>query len=124
MDLKARYNCVDLKVSLLIGQLSTLKAALKQITEVIDASLVVPRHQLVHDLETSVGCCEVVILVLDDRLCSLHRNEVNGLDTLSKAQFVWDEKTMDDYQNLLNNQIGALNLLITALQWLDIFSFH
>lgn len=77
-----------------------------------------PRHQqLVHDLKTALDCCEVVILVLDERLYALRRREDNGLDVLSRAQFLWDEKSMNDYLNLLNHQINALNLLLTALQW-------
>jgi hypothetical protein len=85
----------------------------------MNTSLVaVPQHQsLVHDLKTSLDCCEVVILVLDSRLCCLRRNEDSGLSALSKAQFLWDENSMNDYLNLLNNQINALNLLLTALQW-------
>jgi hypothetical protein len=125
MDLQSRYKSADLKVNLLIGQLSTLKAALKQIAELIDANLVaVPRYQqLVDDLKTSVDCCETVICALNDRLCSLHRNEVSGLDTLNKVRFVCDEKTTDYYQNLLGNQINALNLFLTTLQWSDTILF-
>ena len=91
----------------------------------MDGSLVaVPRHQqLVNDLKTSVRCCEVVVLALDDRLCSLHRDKVSGLDTLSKDQFVWDEKTMDGYKNLLDNQVNTLDLLLTTLQWSDAILF-
>lgn len=121
-DLRSRYSKANLKASLLIGQLSTLKAALNQIAELINGSLATVAHyeQLVHDLKTSLDGCEVVILVLDDRLCSLRRSEDNDLDALSKIQFVWDGENMSDYLNLLNNQISALNLLLTALQWLDI----
>jgi hypothetical protein len=40
MDFQSRYKAADLKVSLLIGQLSTLKAALKQIIKLTNSSLV------------------------------------------------------------------------------------
>ena len=125
IDLQSRYKSADLKVGLLIGQLSTLKAALKHIIELVNTSLVaIPQHQqLVHDLKTSLDCCEVVVLLLDERLCYLRRSEDSGLSALSKAQFVWDEKSMTDYLNLLNNQINALNLLLTAIQWSDILLF-
>lgn len=123
MDLQSRYKIADLKVDLFIGQLSTPRAVLKQIVELMNTSLVtVPQHQqLMHDLKTSLDCCEVLILVLDERFGSLQRSEDNGLNALSKAQFVWDEKSMTNYLDLLNNQINALNLLLTALQWLDNF---
>lgn len=118
-DLQPRFERADFKVSLLIGQLSTLKAALNQINDLVGTSLAgISQHeQLVIDLATSLDCCEAVTVVLDDRLSGLQRNNGGHLATLSKAHFLWEEKEMTDYQNLLNNQINALNLLLTAMQW-------
>jgi hypothetical protein len=123
-DLQSRYKIAGLKVSLLIGQLSTLQAAFKQIVELMNTSIIATfcYRQLVDDLKASLDCCEAVILLLEERLSALRRGEDNGLDAMSRAQFVWDEKNMTDYLNLLSNQINAFNLLLTALQWLD--SFH
>lgn len=122
-DLASRYKISDLKVSLLIRQLSTLQAAFKQIVELMNTSIIATfcYRQLVDDLKASLDCCEAVILLLEKRLSALRRGEDNGLDVTSRVQFVWDEKNMTDYLNLLSNQINALNLLLTALQWLDIF---
>jgi guanine nucleotide-binding protein G(i) subunit alpha len=117
LDLQSRYRSVDLKVNLLIGQLSTLKTALSQIAELNAKLSTVPQHeQLVQNLATSLGCCEILILHLDDRLCSSQRHGSYGLDAFAKIQFLRDEKTITEYLNLLNNQINALNLLLTALQ--------
>lgn len=118
LDLRSRYQSVDRKVNLLIGQLSTLRAALNQITELNARLAPMPQHQqLVQNLTTSLGCCEIVIRDLDDRLCSSRRSEASDLDALAKIQFLQDENAMTDYLGLLNNQINALNLLLTALQW-------
>jgi hypothetical protein len=77
-----------------------------------------PQHeQLVQNLSISLGCCKILILDLDKRLFPPQRDEASGLEIMTKIQFLWEEKTMTEYLNLLNNQINALNLLLTALQW-------
>ena len=118
-SLQSRYKRVDLKIQLLVGQLTTLKAALKQVDDLVTTSQAAfgENTQLVTDLKTSIGCCEAIILVLDDRICQCQRNEGNGLSPVAKAQLLWDEKDISDFQNVLNNQLNALNLLLTAMHW-------
>jgi cystathionine beta-lyase family protein involved in aluminum resistance len=58
LDFQSRYKQVDLKVNLLIGQLSTLKAALSQIAQLNAKLAPIPQHeQLVQNLAVSLGCC-------------------------------------------------------------------
>lgn len=116
--LHSSYKIADLKVRLLIGQLSTLKAALDQVANLINSRPNIPRdHKLVSDLSIALTCVEAVIFAVDDQLSDLQRNGNQGLNTLSKVGFVWDEQTINDYLSLLNNQVNALNLFLTALQW-------
>lgn len=119
LNLQAKCKPTDLTVGLLIRQLSTLKAALNQICERITSRLLaVPQHeQLVLDLTVSIKSCKVLVSALDDRINSFDRNAAHPLNTLSKAQFLWEENGTTDYLNRLGNQISALNLLLTALQW-------
>lgn len=119
LELQTKSRNANLTVSLLIGQLSTLKAALNQISEWITTSLVgVPRHeQLIADLDVSLEACKVLVLLLDDRIFHLKSSLTSQVAAVAKAHFLWEEKGMNDYLNLLNNQINALNLLLTALQW-------
>ena len=69
-DLRSKYQAVSLTVSLLISQLSTLKAALGQISEWITMSLYADfkHEQLVADLNTSMEGCHILILVLDEQI--------------------------------------------------------
>lgn len=117
-DLQSRYGAADLKVSLLIGQLSTVKAALKQIAKLLEGNNRALRdNELISDFSLSLECVEAVVTILDDKVSLVQRNAANALSVRSKVNFMWDEKTTDDYLNLLNNQIHALHLLLTALQW-------
>jgi hypothetical protein len=124
LALQTKYKQADLTVQLFLGQLSTLRAALNKICDWITASLVgVPRHeQLVSDLIISVEGCQVLLLILSDRIASLDRNGVDGdevepLSFRGKTRLLWAENESNQYLSHLNNQIIALNLLLTALQW-------
>lgn len=117
-DLQSRYRIADIKVSLLIGQLSTLKAALIQVGLLVEDVSHAPRDiQLVSALSTSLASLETIIGALDTRLSQLQRNSEDGLSNWGRVNYVWDEQTMRDYLSLLDHQVNALGLLLSALQW-------
>ena len=120
-NLQKKYKDADLTVSLLIGQLSTLKAALFQISEWINTSLVnAPQHhQLVADLTISLNCCELLIRVLSARLHEFKRTDSGSLSTMGKGLFAWEETDRRELLNHLDHQTNALNLLLTTFQWLE-----
>jgi hypothetical protein len=115
-DLHRSYATISLKIKLLIGQLSTLKAALGQIKELLDSPSggIARDSQLSTDISISLDGCEAIISALDERLSKYRWDQ---LTVQSKTQFIWSEKDITDFQSLLNNQVNALNLLLTAMQW-------
>jgi len=117
--LQLNYKNASLVVSLLIGQLNTLKAALDQITGWVSKSLInIPKHQqLVNDLDISVESCKVLVLFLDERIAQLTWNDEDTLDVKGKIVFLWEQLGLDEFTTHLNNQTNALNLLLTALNW-------
>lgn len=120
IDLQSRYRSASLVVSLLIGQLTTLKAAVNQITEWVGSSLLnKPKNeQVVADLKTSSESCKLLILVLEERISQLERDDISGnLNVKGKIGFLWEESDLKEFSNHLNNQANALNLLLTALHW-------
>ncbi|MCJ1388715.1 guanine nucleotide-binding protein subunit alpha [Xylographa bjoerkii] len=121
--LQTKYRNADFTVFLLIGQLSTLKAALNQISEWItnDLDTKTQYQQLTADLTSALEGCRVLILFLDDRVTQLSKKESQNLTTKSKLVFLWDEQVMNDFLSHLNNQINALNLLLTAIQCRSLF---
>lgn len=119
-DLRNAYNQSDFKLSALICQLSTLKAALSHIAEMVNTSYgnaSSPSTQFCEDLRVSMYGCEAMVSALDTRLAKFHQNETNGLTILGKIEVVLDESTIDEYLSMLNNQTNALQLLLTTLQW-------
>ncbi|CAJ2505686.1 Uu.00g130800.m01.CDS01 [Anthostomella pinea] len=124
-DMRARYQITDLKVNLLIGHLSTLKAALNNVADLACGSSAAATHkQLASDLSVFLKCCDELVFVLDERVSALQRNEANGLSNSSKFNLLWHDPEMNEYFEMLNNQMNALNLLLTSLQCRTIFEQH
>lgn len=120
-DLQSRYELANMKVQLLIGQLSTINAALDQIIELTEQLASSPQHEkLVQSLNNSLSCCKILTDDLEIKLCTSLSSQ-GSLDTLTKIQFLRDEKSIDEYSSFLNNQINALNLLLTAISLYVIF---
>lgn len=75
--LQQRWKDADLTMTILIGQVGTLKAALGQVVECIVTNLdTTPQHhQLVADLEVALQCCRLSMAVIDEHISSLETNE-------------------------------------------------
>lgn len=118
-SLRKKYKEASFTVSMLISQLSTIKAALDQVTEWVTTSLVhAPQHQqLVSDLELAVEGCKLMILVLGNHVDRLELSESASLGHWATIQDIWDEGSMQEYSSQLGCQTDALNLLLTAFQW-------
>ncbi|PIG82677.1 hypothetical protein AARAC_006427 [Aspergillus arachidicola] len=116
-DLQGRYTSIGLRAKILIGQLSTLNAALGQIKQVLDllgpGKPIGDDSQISLDITTSLSCCEAIMSLLDQRLSRVQQDH---LTMREKTGILWHEKETTDFQSLLNNQVNALNLLLTALQ--------
>lgn len=68
LGIHTKYKRVSLTITLLIGQLSTLKAALNEILAWTNKNLVTaPQHErLVLDFQVSLNGCRVLMQILDE----------------------------------------------------------
>lgn len=117
--LQAKYRNADLSGFLLIGQLSTLKAALSQISEWIEMEGLPAQSwfpQLLEDLKITLNGCQILVSILDDRVDQLaNKEDSDSLKVKGKIVFLWDEQDLNMYVIHLNNQVNALTLLLSAV---------
>jgi|SRR5579862_3720083 len=113
-DLHDRWRDADFTVLNLITQLTALKAALSKIQEWIDSDPAEQHHQLVMDLDMSMTCCRMLISKMDAQVSELHRTADEALDLGSRIKIVFGNKANEDLQKVIERQISALNLLLTA----------
>ncbi|KAM0317878.1 hypothetical protein ACHAO8_002132 [Botrytis cinerea] len=115
--LKSKYESADLMAILLIGQLTTIKTALNEVSNWIATSLHgFDKHdQLIINLESSLESCHVFILMLDNRIIQLDRT---GIDRKlkRKTKLHWNESEIKELNSHLNSQVNALHLLLIAVQ--------
>lgn len=119
VSLQSKYTGANVTISLLIGQLTILKAALNQIaTWTTSASVDAPHQdQVVKDLKISLEGCNLLISLLEERISQLDTDSSGALNVKGRVRFLWKEQGLNEFTTHLNNQVNALNLLLTALNW-------
>ena len=117
--LQQQWTMADMTITLLIGHLATLKAALNQISEWIGTSLssMPQHHQLVMDLTMSLESCKLLVLFMNSHIDRLELSDDDTLKLRSRVRVVLEDQSVKDCVNHLNTQANALNLLLTAFNW-------
>lgn len=123
-DLRGRYAGADVRIRLLIGELSTVKSALNQIQDWVEYNLVgAPTEEdLVDGLHISLDGCKVAMTVLAEEVAALTGTTASNasqfnLSLSSRARYAWNESSMKEHQDRLHAQVAALQLLLQAAQW-------
>ena len=117
--LQDRWRTADLTVTQIIGQLTSLKAALDLISNWISSKCEgLPQHQqLVKDLDVSITCCKTLVSFMDEYISCLEWDASNDLTFQSKVKTLLQDSRIKECQNFLTNQGIALNLLLTVMNW-------
>lgn len=117
LDLRASYQITDMNVQVSIAQLSTLRAALMQISAwEFESTDFIPSN-LEMDFNLSLTSCKALIDGLNDQLVPLTIDQTPALNFRKKAQFLLNGREWSNLQTLLSHQISAIQLFLTTLQW-------
>lgn len=116
MDIRANYEITDMTVQVSIAQLSTLKAALTQISTWKCESFDLIPSNLETDLNVSLTSCKALIDGLNGHLVPLTLENQSALSVGKRIRFLLNGKEWSNLQSLLGHQISAIQLLLTTLQ--------
>ncbi|KAL8987446.1 MAG: hypothetical protein Q9177_003342 [Variospora cf. flavescens] len=116
MDLRAKYKISDLNVQVSVAQLSTLKAALTQISAWTCEDPEVIPDCLETDLGLSLGSCRILVDGLNNHLSQIRTDGIATLSFSRKAKFLLNGREWDHLQTLLSHQISAIQLFLTTMQ--------
>ncbi|KAL6714181.1 hypothetical protein ACLMJK_008676 [Lecanora helva] len=119
-ELRAQYKDADVRIRLLIGELSTVKAALTQIndwTHCLDDTH--RQADVVEGLRVSLEGCQLAMDALAEEVRSLMGGDLGtsvnpGFRT--RTRYVWNESSLKEHEGRLHAQIAALQLLLQAVQ--------
>lgn len=120
-EVHGRWKSADLATVTLISHLTALRAALSKISEWIQSDLAaVPQHhRLVMDLEQSVSCCYLLVKSMDSYISKLDLKSNGTLERDARIRVVLQAKTCRDFQDFIQRQTTALNVLLSACNWYD-----
>lgn len=121
-DLRSQYTDANVRIRLLIQELSTIKSALNQINDW--AHFLDDTHnqaELKDALQVALDGVELAMGALAEEVQALvedttHLDKVN-LPFRAKSKFAWKEQNMMEHENRLRAQVSALQLLLQASQW-------
>ena len=120
-DLRAQYKEADVRIRLLIGELSTVKSALTQIndwTHYLDDTH--RQADVVEGLKISLEGCQLALDALAEEVRSLlggaELESSTNAGFRTRARYVWSETSLKEHEGRLHAQIAALQLLLQAVQ--------
>lgn len=118
-NLRTQYCEAELNITLLIGQLQIVQAALHQVEAWMKESLSfnAQHRQLLSDLDGALSHCRLLVEYINTQLARLDWNGCGGLKCDSKLLVIFEDAATKECLTKLDHQISALNLCLTAFRW-------
>ena len=127
-ELRSQIKEADVRIRLLISELSTVKSALTQIndwTHYLDETH--NQVDVVEGLKVSLEGCQLALDALREEVNILLGGSILGSSVNAglriRTRYAWNESSLKEHEGRLHTQIAALQLLLQAVQW-QIFNFH
>ena len=117
LELRAAYRSSELHVQVAVAQLSTLNAALTQIsTWRCLSNNFIPYH-LEADLNLSLHSCKALMDGLNEYLSALRLDKTDTFSSKSRLALLMSGREWSNLQTLLSHQVSAIQLFLTTMQW-------
>ena len=120
-DIRSQYTDADLRIRLLIAELSAVKSALTQIHDWVHYLDETHKQvDIVNGLNISLEGCQLAVDALAEEVLNLV-GDASSSSRLSpgfrlRTRYAWSESTMKEHQDRLHRQVAILQLLLQAAQ--------
>ena len=120
-ELRGQLQDADVRIRLLIGELSAVKSALNQIndwTHYLDDNH--RQADVVQGLQISLEGVQLAMDTLAEEVRLLMESsspDSSQAHMRFRIKYAWNESNLIQHENRLRAQITALNLLLQAVQW-------
>lgn len=74
-----------------------------------DLKVMPQHHQLVIDLEESIGCCRMLIKSMDDQISEFDWNDTDALNISIKIKVVFESKISEDFRIFIDRVTSAFD---------------
>jgi hypothetical protein len=119
-DIRSKFVDADHSIKSLISQLSLIKSALILLDDWTKNGLVISpsQNELVDVLSVGIdGCKEIVDALAEEVAKIVGTVHAENLGFRARTKLMWNEDAMNQHLDRLYRQVGALQFLITAVQW-------
>ena len=118
--LRVHASDAELNIELLIGQLQTVQAALRQVQAFLAAlstPLGIYDQELIFDLGGSLNHCKLLVQYIDNQISKLAWTPGSRITGQRLFLLIAEDKATKDCLTRLDHQISALSLCLTAFRW-------
>lgn len=119
-SLRTKFRRADFFVSALHGHLCVVQAALHELAERLRAehpNFLQPKEKVQTALETSLEGCGILVASFEEQLDKFRDEGDAQMTAQGKLSFLWHDRDVKDYLDLLDRHVNALNLLLQVIQW-------
>ena len=116
-QLSSKLKYADIKISLLIGYLGSLNAAVAEIADIVKRLSGCIRYQkLAKSLSTTLGYTNVSLSFLEAKFDSLRSSAQDKSSVVDKITMMIQKSDFEEYVNGISTYVNPLNLLLNSLQ--------
>ena len=116
-QVSSKLKYADVKITLLIGYLGSLNAAIAEITDIVKGlSGCVQYQKLAESLSMTLHCTNLSLSFLEEKLGSLRSSTQGEQSIADKMTIIIRSSEFEDYVSGVSCYVNALNLLLNSLQ--------
>ena len=116
-QLSSKLKYADIKITLLIGYLGSLNAAIAEIADIVKGfSGCIQYQKLAESLSMTLDCTNLSLSFLEAQLDSLRSKAQDGPSMAHKMKMIVRSSEFEEYVNGISCFVNALNLHLNSLQ--------
>ncbi|KAF7503186.1 hypothetical protein GJ744_004219 [Endocarpon pusillum] len=117
LQLSTKFKHADAKITLLIGYLASINAAIFEIAKIVKTLPEGTQYEkLVDSLNTTLECTKLSLSFLESKIGGLRSNPQDETSMINKITIILKDAEFNEYINGISHYVNALNLLLNVLQ--------
>lgn len=117
LQLSTKFKYADAKITLLIGYLASINAAIFEIAKIVETLSECTKYEkLVDSLNTTLECTKLSLSFLESKIEGLRSDSQDETSMINKITMILKDTEFNEYINGISSYVNALNLLLNVLQ--------
>lgn len=115
LQLSTKFKYADAKITLLIGYLASINAAIFEIAKIVETLSEHTKYEkLVDSLNTALECTKFSLSFLESKIEGLRSDSQDEMSTIDKITMILKDGELKEYIDGIGSYVNALNLLLNT----------